>query len=310
MKIVVIGPGAMGCLFAGYLKEAGQDVSLLDYKADRAALIHRQGIIITGARGDHEVHVPVGVDTAVLAEADLALVCVKAYATAAVADIIASEKPGPGWVLTLQNGLGNVEILSGKLGDERVIGGVTTAGGYVTGPGAVHHSGDGDTHIGRAAGDNEAIQPVAEVLGKAGFPARVEDRVSDLIWSKLVVNVGINALGAITRLKNGMLVEYAGAEAIMERAVAEVVAVAEAAGVALLHADPLEAVRTVCRNTAANTCSMLSDLLAKRRTEIDFINGAVVREGLATQIATPVNAVLADLVRTIEQSYETRVNVK
>jgi 2-dehydropantoate 2-reductase len=303
MKIVVIGPGAMGSLFAGYLKEAGFEVSLLDYKPDRAALIQGQGLIIAGVRGDHRVRVPVGIDPGVLAEADLALVCVKAYATSAVADLIASAKPGPRWVLTLQNGLGNVEILAEKLGAERVIGGVTTAGGYVTGIGAVHHSGDGDTHIGRAAGDNALIHPVAEVLGRAGFPARVEDRVGDLIWSKLVVNVGINALGAITRLKNGMLIEHAGTAAILEKAVAEVVAVARATGVSLLQADPLEAVRKVCRNTAANTCSMLSDVLARRRTEIDFINGAVVGHGADFGIATPVNSVLTDLVRTIEQSY-------
>lgn len=294
----------MGCLFAAYLKEAGFEVSLLDYKAERAALIHGQGLIIDGVRGDHQVGVPVGIDPTVLAGADLALVCVKAYATAAVADLIANVKPGPQWVLTLQNGLGNVEIISEKLGAERVIGGVTTAGGYVIGPGEVHHSGEGDTHIGRAAGNNDSIRPVAEALGKAGFPAAVEDRVNDLIWSKLVVNVGINALGAITRLKNGQLIEHTGTAAIMDKAVAEVVAVARAAGVSLLQDDPLEAVHKVCRNTAANTCSMLSDVLARRRTEIDFINGAVVGHGAALGIATPVNAVLTDLVRTIEQSYK------
>jgi len=307
MKIVVIGPGAMGCLFAGYLREAGFEASLLDYKADRAALIHRQGLVITGMRGDHEVHVPTGVNTVDLADADLVLVCVKAYATAAVADEIASVQPGPRWVLTLQNGVGNVEILSEKLGAERVIGGVTTAGAFVRGPGAVQHAGEGDTIIGRAAGDDGELGPVVEALTRAGFKPEVKPDVQNLIWSKLVVNVGINALGAITRLRNGALIEYEGTAAIMEGAVAEVVAVAEATGIKLLQPDPLEAVRTVCRNTAGNTCSMLSDVLAQRRTEIDFINGAVVREGLATGIATPVNAVLTDLVRTMEQSYEVRV---
>ncbi|MBU0515686.1 MAG: 2-dehydropantoate 2-reductase [Proteobacteria bacterium] len=307
MKIVVIGPGAMGCLFAGYLQAAGFEASLLDYKSDRAVLIHRQGLIITGVRGDHEVHVPTGINVVDLADADLVLVCVKAYATAAVADEIAGVQPGPRWVLTLQNGVGNVEILSEKLGAERVIGGVTTAGAFVHSPGAVQHAGEGDTIIGRAAGDNAELGPVVEALTRAGFKPDVKPDVQNLIWSKLVVNVGINALGAITRLRNGALIEHQGTAAIMAGAVGEVVAVAEARGIELLHPDPLEAVRTVCRNTSGNTCSMLGDVLAQRRTEIDFINGAVVREGSALGIETPVNRVLTDLVQTIEQSYQVRV---
>jgi 2-dehydropantoate 2-reductase len=163
----------------------------------------------------------------------------------------------------------------------------------------------GDTAIAPAMkGEDETrLMQAAEVLTSAGLPTRVEKDVDSLIWSKLLVNVGINPLTAITRLRNGGLLDHPGTAQIMEQAVAEAARVASAKGVKLLYADPLERVRQVARVTSENVASMLQDVLAMRPTEIEAINGAISAHGRSLGLPTPVNDTLTGLVKTIEASY-------
>ena len=309
MKIVVIGPGAMGCLFAALLAESGSEVLLLDHRADRAECLNREGIRIEGVSGEHHVRVPVSVLPADTVGADLFLVCVKSYNTRAAVEAVKPHLKDEARVLTLQNGVGNIEILGQAIGLDRVWGGVTSQGATVLSPGRVRHAGTGPTVIGPAGNANqaEALAAVAGIFTRAGFPAQVETRVEPLIWSKLIVNVGINPLTAITRLKNGRLLEYPGTRMIMEQAVNEAVAVARAQGIELIYSDPIARVRTVARATADNVASMLQDVLAHRQTEIDSINGAVIEYGRKSGVDTPINEVLTALVKTIESSYEEAV---
>jgi len=231
---------------------------------------------------------------------DLLVVVVKAYATAdALRWAVGAGAVGPDTVaLTLQNGLGNAEVLAAALGPERVLAGTTAQGATLLAPGQVRHGGEGPTHIapwvpgGPAAARADAV---AALFTQAGLPTSVAPDPRPLLWAKLCVNCGINALTAILRVPNGGLLERPEARRLMELAAAEAGAVAAAEGV-VLPADPVERTVAVARATGANRSSMLQDVERGRRTEVDAINGAVANRGRTAGVPTPVNAVLADLV--------------
>ncbi|MBF0550821.1 MAG: 2-dehydropantoate 2-reductase [Deltaproteobacteria bacterium] len=316
MKIAVIGPGAMGLLFTAKLAEAGYNATLVDHRADRAAALARDGINVKGLSDIGPVHVPVITRAGQMDQANLVLICVKAYdtplAAATAKDLVAPD----GWVLTLQNGVGNVERLAEVIPAAKILAGVTSHGATVLAPGVVRHAGQGDTTIGPAIPSNghngdrarhESMHRVAEVLTAAGFTTAVSPNVQDLIWSKLVVNVGINALTAITGLCNGELLSHTSLDEVLNRAVAEAVEVGQAKGITFIHPVPVAKVREVAANTASNVSSMLQDMLKQRPTEIDYINGAITTEGGKLGIPTPVNMVLAGIVKGLEASHRHRV---
>jgi 2-dehydropantoate 2-reductase len=208
----------------------------------------------------------------------------------------------------LQNGIGNIQILGEHFGREKVLGGITNHGATLLGTGRVRHAGRGDTIIGRYDGKlTGLLKAIQNILTGAGFETKVSKDIDSVIWSKLIVNVGINALTAITRLNNGMLTEYDGTRELLKSAVSEAVKIAKRKRVKLLYDDPIQKVESVCKATATNVSSMLQDVLNRKRTEIDYINGAIVRQGKALGIATPVNDVLTHLVKTIETAYEKAV---
>ena len=307
MNFLVVGPGAMGCLFAGHLKKAGHRVVILDYREERANHINQNGISLEGVRGKFKVQMAAVTEKPAL-KIHVVLVCVKAYKTDEAARAFYSWLDPDAMVLTLQNGLGNLEILREVLGDKRVLGGVTAEGATILGPGWVRHAGRGATIIGPAGSDNGPAANIVSALSEAGFDVRAVDEVEDLIWGKLIVNVGINALAAITKLKNGRLPDVDGTRHIMKAAVLEAVRVADAKGIKLPFPDPIERVLEVCRSTADNIASMLQDVLAKRATEIRFINGAIVSEGRNLGIPTPANFTLSCLVEALQDSYENVVS--
>jgi 2-dehydropantoate 2-reductase len=306
MHITIIGPGAMGCLFAAALGKAGYHVTLVDHVKERAALINREGIHVEGITGTYAVKVPVVVSIPTNSP-DAVLLCVKSNQTREVATTMRTWLQKAKVLVTLQNGVGNREILSEFFGEERVLGGVTAEGATLLGPGKIRHAGKGETVIGPATRPGGHAENLASILALAGFKSRSEVRVDNLIWGKLIINVGINALTALTRLRNGRLPQIAGSRSIMEEAVSEAATVARAKGIPLPFADPMARVEEVCRLTANNIASMLQDVLRKKPTEIDFINGAIVREGKALHIPTPVNATLTALVKVIEGTYEERI---
>ncbi len=306
MKIVCVGPGAMGCLFGASLSRAGHEVSLLDYKEQRAALINKSGIRVESPEGNFSQRVPV--DTHLrLKGVDLVLICVKAGKTAEVARQLAGVIDNHTLVLSLQNGVGNVETLASALGEHRVLGGVTSEGATVLGPGHIRHAGKGQTFLGPLTGNPQSIPAIVSAFNEAGFETRSSHNVQGLIWGKLIVNVGINALTAITHLRNGVLPELQETKSLMELAVAEAVEVARVKGIDLPYEDPPLKVIDVCKATAANVASMLQDVLNRRPTEVDFINGAIVREAKALGISAPVNHTLTQLVKAIEKSYQLQV---
>jgi len=305
MKIVIVGPGAIGSLFSAFLAKSGAELWLLDKDKERAHKINQQGIIIEGISGNWQAAVKVTVEINEIGSADLIIICVKSYDTK---EAILKVKPLIGedtLVLTLQNGLGNIEIISEVIGQDKVIGGVTNQGATLLDVGHIRHAGKGETVIGRIDGKISAqLRSIREVFNKVGLETRISRDIKGLLWSKLIINVGINALTAITRLNNGRLIEFAGTRKILNAAVMEAVKIAKRKRIKLIYDDPLAKVEAVCEATSLNISSMLQDVLKKKRTEIDFINGVIVRQGQELGIPTPVNSVLTDLVKTIESTYE------
>jgi len=304
MRVTVIGPGAVGLLWAGRLARAGIQVNLLDHRPERAERLAANGILLEDQEGERRLSIPVTAKPEELAASDLALVCVKAYHTQDAARLLARHLPHQGRALTLQNGAGNVEALVEALGPQRVLGGITSEGATLLAEGHVRHAGQGQTHLGPAQGPlDDFARQVAATLERAGFAAQAVEGCQNLIWTKLVINVGINALTAVLGVPNGRLLELASAATLMDQAAAEALAVGRKLGIAFLHDDMPAAVREVARRTAGNVSSMLQDVRAKRRTEVDFINGAVAGKGAELGLACPVNATLRELVKAVEQNY-------
>ena len=304
MKIVIVGPGAMGCLFAAFLSKSKEEVWLLDKNKERAAKINQQGIIIEGISGNWQAPVKATALAKDIDKADLIIISVKSYDTKEAITHVRSLVDENSRVLTLQNGIGNIEIIGEIVGMEKVIGAVTNLGATLIDIGRTRHAGRGETVIGRIDGKIPVeMRQIREIFNRIGLETRISRDIKGLLWSKLIINVGINALTAITRLNNGRLIEFEGTRRILREAVLEATRIAKRKRIRLIYDDPLAKVEAVCEATATNVSSMLQDVLRKRRTEIDFINGVIVRQGQALGIPVSVNSILVDLVKTIEASY-------
>ncbi len=305
MKVVIVGPGAMGCLFAGYfVKKKQHDVWILDKNARRAKRLKENGIRIDSDKGSFSVKINATASVSDIKSPDLVILCVKSYDTEDVLKTIEPALTKDSRVLTLQNGLGNMEIMNEIVGPERVLGGVTAHGATLLGEGYTRHAGRGDTVIGNMSGKlTVSMRPVRELFNLSGFATRLTKDVNSIIWSKLTINVGINAISAITRLQNGALIESEGTREVVSMAVTEAARLAKRKRIKLIYDDPIQKVESVCRATASNLSSMLQDVLKKRKTEIDYINGAIVRQAKSLGILTPTNVILTDLVKSIEFAY-------
>ena len=304
MKIVIVGPGAMGSLFAAFLSRTKEEVWLLDKNKERAAKINQQGIRVEGVSGQWQAAVKATAETKDIERADLVIICVKSYDTKSAIISVKTLVGEDTSVLTLQNGLRNIEIIAEIVGADKVIGGITNMGATLLDAGRLRHAGKGETIIGKIDGKIPVeMRAIREVFNKAGLETRISRDIKGFLWSKLLINAGINALTAITRLPNGKLLDFEGTRKILRMAVTEGIKVAKRKRIKLIYDDPLAKVESVCEATADNISSMLQDVLRKKRTEIDFINGVIVRQGQELGIPVPVNLLLLDLVKTIEASY-------
>ncbi|HOW42740.1 MAG TPA: 2-dehydropantoate 2-reductase [Candidatus Omnitrophota bacterium] len=307
MKIAIIGPGALGSLFAALLtkhKSKDNEIWLLDKDEKRAVRLNRQGIAVEGVAGNWQAAVKVTADPAGIGTSDLVILCVKSYDTKAAMTRAQALIGDATAVLTVQNGIGNVELIGEVAGPEKVIGGVTNLGVTLLEAGKIRYCGKGDTVIGKIDGKTSVqMRAIRELFNGAGLDTRISQDIKGFLWSKLVINAGINPLTALTRLSNGKLLDYPGARKLLREAVTEAVKIAKRKRIKLLYDDPLAKVEAVCEATADNMSSMLQDVLHAKRTEIDAINGVVVRFGQELGVTVPVNSTLVDLIKTIESSY-------
>lgn len=288
MRIAVLGAGALGTLFAAYLSRTSSEVWLLS----------RQPLGAVTVDGVAYPHVRLGRPH----ECDLLLVLVKSYDTA---EAVAGA-PEAAVACTLQNGWGNADILADRFGAARVLAGTTAHGATLLRPGAVRHAGNGETRLGPwapagpAAAMAETIVALLTAAGLGPAAALVDPRPA--LWAKLAVNCGINALTALHGVPNGALLQEAALRHEMAAAAREAGQVAAAHGVTLPE-EPAETVARVAAATAANRSSMLQDLARGRRTEVDAINGALVRLAAQVGLTAPVNQRLWEQVRARETAH-------
>ncbi len=300
MRVAIFGVGAMGCLFGARLSPHA-DVTLIGHWQEQIATLNAHGLRLIRPDGEEE-RIPLRAtdDVASVGEVALGLVLVKAAGTARAAQEAAMILAADGLAVTLQNGIGNAEVLFRYVGERRTTLGITAQGAAVLGPGAVRHAGPGPTHIATRPEIRAQVEAGAALLTRAGFETHIAESLESLVWGKLVINAGINALTAILRVPNGALLDSEWARTLMGEAAEEAAAVAAASAITLPYNDPIERVETVARTTAANRSSMLQDVLRGAPTEIETINGAVVRAGEQLGVPTPVNRMLYYLVKAVE----------
>jgi 2-dehydropantoate 2-reductase len=288
MRIVLFGAGAMACLFGARLAQTAE-VTLVDTWAEGIAAIRERGIIIEDSKGTRSVAVRAQLLEAPEVPANLALVLVKAWQTERVASRLEKYLSPEGLAVSLQNGIGNIELLG-----SRAFPGSTSEGATLLGPGHVRAAGSGPTHI-------VAPDWAVKLLRDAGFDTHPcgPREAEGLLWGKLCVSCGINALTGLLRVVNGELLKRPDACDLMIRAAEECASVARAGGIRIPFSDTAAHVKDVARRTAGNKSSMYQDILRGAPTECDAIYGAVVREAELHGVAAPVNGTLWKLVRAI-----------
>ncbi|MFH1117993.1 MAG: 2-dehydropantoate 2-reductase [Pseudomonadota bacterium] len=308
MRIGIVGSGALGSVIGSLLLEAGSDVVVIERDPEEVRLIKEQGLWIEGVSGERKVQPHIVCDAREAGEVDLAVVLVKSYDTRSTIPVVKRILSPEGVVLTLQNGVGNYEILNEAFPGQVLLG-TTTMGAMALGSGRYRHTGFGDTHFGEASGViSERTRRVGESLAKMNSgPVHVAENAVGCVWSKLIINAGINAPATLLRVRNGDLPASEAGRELIHEVVEECMKVIRAKNIDLIFDDPEGRVVAVCAGTAPNINSMFQDILAGRRTEIDFINGAVAGEGDKVGVPTPVNRTLARLIKSLEDLAHRRV---
>ena len=304
MKIAIVGAGALGCAIGGVLTEGGNEVWLINRNADQVEAMTQRGLLLRDGGVDRAVPVHAATTAQPVGVAELVIVLVKSFHTRQAMQAATSLVGPQTVVLSLQNGLGHEDILADIVGRDKVLAGKTYAGGTQLGLGHVLIGTRGkDTHIGELDGSiSERVQRIAQVFNAAGLAATVSGNILGTLWDKLLINVATGALSAITRLTYGELYQQPELEICGVAAVAEAMAVAQASGIVLSMTEPRQAwVKAGAGLPEAFKTSMLQSLEKGSVTEIDFVNGSVVRWGQRCGVPTPVNQALLACIKGIER---------
>jgi 2-dehydropantoate 2-reductase len=305
MKIAVVGAGAMGSLFGAMLAEAANEVWLYDVWLEHVQTINQNGLQIEREGKTRTVEIKATIDPQQIGRAELVIIFVKSSRTNLAAETAQTIAGSDGLVMTLQNGMGNADIIAGFIKPERILAGTTSHGATLIGPGSIRHAGSGPTTIGAWSqtkdGQKRAGQ-LAEFFNRAGIKTESVADVRSVVWNKLLVNIGINAITALTNIKNGQILDLEITRELSRKAVAEAIRVAQAENIEV-HDDVVDLVFKVAEATALNRSSMGQDVDNRRQTEISAINGFIVREAKRLGLPAPVNFALTALVQTLEYHY-------
>jgi 2-dehydropantoate 2-reductase len=301
-NVAVMGAGAVGCYFGAMLARAGAQVRLIG----RPALVDavaRDGLWFEGVNFKGRIALSATTNAAGVAGAGLVLFSVKSPDTETAAQAIAPHLAPGAVVLSLQNGVDNVERLRAPIASV-VVPAVVYVAAEIPVPGVIHHNGRGDLVIGelgsRRAGD-VLIEKLAAYLAGAKVPTRISDNVEGELWWKLILNCAYNAVSALGRSRYGPMMAMPEIRQVMSEAVREIIALAKAKGVRIAMPDPVEAVLRFSESLPHAISSTAQDLERGRPTEIDYLNGYVVRECDARGLPAPVNRTLHALVKLLEQ---------
>jgi len=293
-KIAVMGAGAVGCYFGGMLARAGHEVVLIA-RPGHVAAIAKHGLRLQTTSFDEQVHLAASSEPSAAQGAKLVLFCVKSTDTETAGALLQPHLSPDALVLSLQNGVDNAERLRTVLPRHAVAAAVVYVAVEMAGPGHVRHHGRGELVLEPA----NASEAAAQALIRAGVPTEISDNVRGALWSKLVLNCAYNAVSAITQLPYGKTVAGEGIRDVMRDVVAECLAVAQLDGVQVVGDVPA-AVAKLADSMPGQFSSTAQDLARGKRSEIDYLNGLIVRRGAALGVATPANRVLWALVKLLE----------
>jgi len=303
MKIAIVGTGAMGSVYAALLASAGHEIWAVDRWREHIEAIRARGLRLEGASGDRTVKMNATTDAREAGTCDLVILATKAMHVAQAAEaaksLLGSETP----VLSIQNGLGGPDTAANILGRERVMVGVVGGfGASMKAPGHAHHNGWELVRLGEFGGPiTPRLKKVEEVWSGAGFRVKVFDDIDQLVWEKLICNCAYSGPCGVSERTTGEVMEDADLSAVSAACASEAFAVARAKGVKLGFADPVAYVRDFGSKIPHARPSVLLDLLAGRKSEIDVINGSIPRVGKDVGVAAPVNAAVTALVRAKER---------
>ena len=295
-KIAVMGAGAVGCYYGGMLARAGHDVTLIG-RPNHVDAIQRDGLLLDTQSFKEQVRLQASTEPSAVAGATLVLFCVKSTDTESAAAAIRPHLLPGALVLSLQNGVDNAVRLQAALPAQEVAASVVYVATEMPGPGHVKHNGRGELVIAASPSSAEA----AALLIAAGVPTDISTNVMGALWAKLILNCAYNALSAITQQPYGKLVLGEGVQDVIRDVVVECLAVAQADGITV-PGDVWQAVERIAQTMPQQLSSTAQDLARGKRSEIDHLNGYVLRRGEVLGIATPVNRVMHTLVKLLEES--------
>ncbi|QEC49205.1 2-dehydropantoate 2-reductase [Baekduia soli] len=310
MRVAMVGAGAMGSVYGGFLALAGHEVTWVELWQEHVDAINADGLRMTCGDEERVARGRAIADAAQLGPVDLVMIWTKAYDTAqAMRDIAPVLGPDTA-VCTLQNGLGNVEVIEEHVAPERVVYGVAAVGAVLAGPGHISVSdgawgGESMTWVGTRHPDGRGIvERTAAMLTDATLPTEVRDDIDVLVWNKLAMAAAMSSVASTTRLRMGLVLDSPGTFALLRTLTEEIVAVAAAKGIPL---DPEEALTrnlTAYEHGREHLPSMLQDVIARRRTEVSALTRAIADEGQALGVPTPALTTLAALIEAIEANYD------
>ncbi|MFH0976891.1 MAG: 2-dehydropantoate 2-reductase [Spirochaetota bacterium] len=300
MKIGIVGAGAMGSIFAYFFHKADINLTFFEKNND---IIKNIGSGLNVILGDDTVNIKIdiGNNPLILKGCQIIIIFVKTYDTEDAVKEIAPEIDKTSIIVSLQNGIGSKDIIAKYIHEDRIVYGSTSIGATRVNGNTVRLGGMGDVVIGGA--DKEAVAIAGSVLKKAGLKVNVSVNPEEVVWKKAIINAGINPLGALLGVPNGKIIESEYGRNLQENIIREAVNVAAKIGLKLDADQMIEQTRNVCKNTSQNICSMLQDVKANRRTEIDSINGIIIKLGKLNSIPTPYNDAVYNLIKAKELLY-------
>jgi len=310
MHIILVGPGALGCLLASRITKGIKSTTdtrftILDYNSDRASQLTNQGIIYNTDDRSESIPVTVVSTPELIDHADVILLCVKSYTVQDCLTFCAPIINRKSLLIFMQNGIGHLQRYSNLKGITTAYG-TTTEGATLLGAGHVRHAGSGVTYLGFLKQPptqfTKLLHKTIAVFSNGDLQTHYTDDILSRLWAKLFINVGINALTAILNCKNGEILTLPGVAKRMQMAIGEAQLIASKKNITIAD-DPYQTARVVCEKTAKNVSSMLQDVKNGRRTEINAINGAIVELGKTLGIDTPENNRLCEQIKQIEASY-------
>jgi 2-dehydropantoate 2-reductase len=309
MKITVVGgAGAMGGVWASRLSEAGHDVAILDVSRDALAAIGRDGLVVDQPDGTSKSFQLLATDqSAGIGVSDAVIFFTKAHHTASAAELARPVVDDHTTVVSLQNGWGNSDTLARVFAPEQIVTGVTYHSAKVVEPGHVAHTSDaGPTFVGPFTDGQTTnrANTVGEAMNSAGIATTVTPQVKTEVWKKLILNCATLPVSSLTRLTTGAIGADEPVLQVCDSLAKEATSVASALGFDIDAIERTTTIRALLAKGGAGKSSMLQDVEAKRKTEIEVVNGAVVREGERLRVPVPLNRAMVSLIGGLERSWE------